>query len=320
MVLLHVCASVVNSGPAGHVGAWWTAHLIESATRWCVPVFVMVSGALLLSRPIDSPPEFYRRRAARRLVPLVVWTVVYLALRAYWARGIDMADLATSVITGVPYYHLWYLYMLLGLYLMTPFIHRFVASASTALRTWFVMIAFAIASLDDIGSHLSPGGAAVFLVMFLPFVPYFVAGHLLRDMPASSPAATLLATAGGCAAGIAIVGGLMVPRWDHIAWEVMYSYLNPLVIVMSLCVFRFGISQPLKSQPAAAWVQRLAPLTLGIYLIHPLWLELLRRVGLYGSALHPAVGIPATTLVAFSLSAASTALLGSLPYVRASVR
>jgi len=112
----------------------------------------------------------------------------------------------------------------------------------------------------------------------------------------------------------------MVPRWDHIAWEVMYSYLNPLVIVMSLCVFRFGISQPLKSQPAAAWVQRLAPLTLGIYLIHPLWLELLRRVGLYGSALHPAVGIPATALVAFSLSAASTALLGSLPYVRASVR
>jgi len=154
----------------------------------------MVSGALLLSRPIDSPPEFYRRRAARLLVPLVVWTVVYLALRAYWARGIDVADLATSVITGVPYYHLWYLYMLLGLYLMTPFIHRFVASASTALRTWFVMIAFAIASLDDIGSHLSPGGAAVFLVMFLPFVPYFVAGHLLRDMPASSPAATLLAT------------------------------------------------------------------------------------------------------------------------------
>lgn len=323
VVLLHVCAGVVNAGPTEHASGWWLADVIESATRWCVPVFVMVSGALLLGRPISSPREFYRRRGARLLVPLLAWSAVYAALSAYLSRDLEWTTVARAIMTEVPYYHLWYLYMLVGLYLVVPFLRAFVASASPALIGWFLIVGFALAVSDDVASRV-PGGtaASIFVVRFLLYVPYLVAGHFLRGLPASAPPprVLLLSIAGGCVAVIALLVGLLAPRLDHLSWEIMYSYLNPLVVLMSLCVFRIGITQPLRSARAIALVRRIAPLTLGVYLVHPLWLEGMRRVGLYGSALHPAFGIPVTALLAFGLSCFTTAALAKVPYLRATVR
>lgn len=86
VVLVHAVAPAVNGTWVAEGGAtWWIANVTDSAGRWCVPVFVMVSGALLLDpRRVERPREFYRRRLARIGVPLVVWTLVHLAYRRWW--------------------------------------------------------------------------------------------------------------------------------------------------------------------------------------------------------------------------------------------
>ena len=52
--------------------SWWSANLWDSFAHWCVPVFVMLSGALLLGRR-EPAPHFWRKRAARLVWPLVGW-------------------------------------------------------------------------------------------------------------------------------------------------------------------------------------------------------------------------------------------------------
>src|SRR6201747_1022387 len=75
VVTIHAIGTATReSGTGWHPAAWWASNLINSACLWCVPVFVMVSGALMLDparRP--SGPHYLRRRMSRILLPLAFW-------------------------------------------------------------------------------------------------------------------------------------------------------------------------------------------------------------------------------------------------------
>lgn len=78
VVLLHVSSRVITWSELGS-NDWWYANLYDSLVRWCVPVFVMISGALLLA-PEKAEPlgVFYKKRASRILSPLVFWSLFYM--------------------------------------------------------------------------------------------------------------------------------------------------------------------------------------------------------------------------------------------------
>ena len=134
VVCVHVSADVAVN-PNDTLLQWWMGNIGEVIGRWAVPVFVMVSGALLLGeRKSFTPKEFYVRRAGRILVPLIFWTIVYLIFRRLRSHTGGTA-LLTDTIKGVPYGHLWFLYMLMGLYAVTPLLRSFVAANSQATIT-----------------------------------------------------------------------------------------------------------------------------------------------------------------------------------------
>src|SRR3954447_23076195 len=65
VLAVHEAGAAVGARRPGEPAdpAWWAANVLDAASRWCVPVFVMVSGALLLDpRRTERPREFYRRR------------------------------------------------------------------------------------------------------------------------------------------------------------------------------------------------------------------------------------------------------------------
>jgi surface polysaccharide O-acyltransferase-like enzyme len=95
----------------------------------------------------------------------------------------------------------------------------------------------------------------------------------------------------------------------------MYNNLDPAVIVMSLALFRFFTSAP----RAPKLMTALAPLTLGVYVLHPFVLHHLHGQGLNGLTGGPFVGIPATTLAAVILSAGLTWVLKKTPVLRKTV-
>ena len=69
VVFLHVAAGVVLGHEVG-TGDWWFGNVYDSVVRWCVPVFVMISGALLLDPgKKEDLSTFYKKRLARVLLP-----------------------------------------------------------------------------------------------------------------------------------------------------------------------------------------------------------------------------------------------------------
>lgn len=91
------------------------ASAIDSAARMSVPLFVIASAYLLF--PLRySAGQFCRKRAIRILIPFVIWSVIYAV-----CHGDAWSNLKSLLLNfNFSASHLWFIYMLLGLYIMMP--------------------------------------------------------------------------------------------------------------------------------------------------------------------------------------------------------
>ena len=113
VVFLHVAVEfVVGNGVGSQY--WWIGNLYDSMVRWSVPVLVMVSGALLLDpSKNEHGSEFYKKRIARILIPILFWSAFFLGLLFF--KGILIGDDPTpksvilSILSRNPYHHMWFL-------------------------------------------------------------------------------------------------------------------------------------------------------------------------------------------------------------------
>ena len=154
VIVLHVAADVVLGNDVGSE-YWWYGNLIDSIVRWCVPVFVMISGALLLDpHKNESLLIFYKKRLSKILLPILFWSVFYLS----WASLKNILhgneptalELIKKLLSGRPYYHMWFLYMILSLYLFTPFFRKIISHSTRKEIILLVFIMFLFAGVNYI--------------------------------------------------------------------------------------------------------------------------------------------------------------------------
>lgn len=319
VIMLHTSARTIYLYGDVSTLVWNAGNLVSSATRWCVPVFVMISGALVLRRPVDEPWSFYRRRVARVGIPLLFWCAAYLAWRWY-TQGETFTPLtaAKAVFSGQPYYHLYFLFLIAGLYLFTPAVAAAVNALPRATAMSTALIALLLAFLVVTLSFWSPNA----LTFFVPYLGYFVMGGLLAQAsPFSSRAWTVLLVA---AIGLtALLTSLLVRSQGGVngTWSLyFYNYFSPTTMAAALAVFVL-VCRARVPERAAAWSVAIAPLTLGMYLVHPMVLEALRRV--WGKAapplLWPVLDVPVTFVATAVISGLIVAVLSRIPGLRATV-
>lgn len=322
MVFLHVAAEVVVFARSDS-GVWWAGNLIDSAARWCVPIFVMVSGALLLDpRPGETNGRFLVRRVERLAPPLIFWSALYLWVHAPPGRPFNFDRALESLYRGRPEYHMWYLFMTAGLYAVTPSLRAVRTRASPTQRGVVVAGLFAVAALHAAGVAFRalPAADNVF-TMWLPFVPYYLCGAELRRVPPDRVPRAVLGLAALAGVGSVALGTrLLVGRHGASAAGLyFYDYLSPPVILTSIAVFLAVRRAARGAGTRAGWLRvaaRIAPVTLGIYLIHPLVLLGLRGLGIAPLAIGGILGVPLVASLAFSLSFLAAAALARVPGLR----
>nr|WP_238361473.1 acyltransferase family protein [Actinopolymorpha pittospori] len=287
VVTIHVCSHLVLEWGTTSAKQWHFGNLAESAARFSVPLFVMVSGAVLLvPRPSERRRDFYLRRASRIAIPLVVWTCFFLVLDA-WSHGREVTayTFVQGFLWGRPYYHLYFLYVVAGLYLVTPFLRAFIVGADRRLLVAAAAVTLGLASADKM-QHVAMGGGGGFnaFTYFLPFLGYYLLGYVVATTRPRRPRRTVL-----CWSLAALVVSVLVTHFG--TWwlfaqtgaqqgRVLYEYYAPPVVLATIAMafllralFGDRASTPARSRR----VRGLADLTFGIFLLHPIPLELLVR-------------------------------------------
>lgn len=135
--------------------AFW-ASFIDSLVRCCVPLFAIASSYLLF--PLRySAGEFARRRAVRVLIPLAIWSLVYAFCWGNPAENLKGLLVNFNYAAG----HLWFVYMLLGVYLLMPLLSPWAEKVGRKELTVYLCIWLFTTSFPMLRDLLGGGHQAI---------------------------------------------------------------------------------------------------------------------------------------------------------------
>jgi surface polysaccharide O-acyltransferase-like enzyme len=275
VVVIHAIGTATReSGTGWHTAPWWFANFINSACLWCVPVFVMVSGALMLDPSRRAyGHHFLRRRMSKILVPLAFWVGVYLVFqRQFYGIDLSWSDTWKSLASGDPFLQLYFLFIVAGLTLLTPVLRRLITHSSRRELQVFTAVALGFGLAEHAFRELG-GGSLNAVTRCLPYVGYYLAGHLLATAtisPRQQQLARRLAVVGWLAT--AFGSGFLAAYYG---WTTggyfLYDYLSPTVMLMSLALF-VGARGWRPKRISVRRLRQYGGATFGVFLIHPLLL------------------------------------------------
>ena len=306
MVIAVHCTDPFNISAAARLNPeynfWGTIY--GSFLRPCVPLFVMLTGMLLL--PVKHEiGSFYKKRLIRIIFPFLIWSVlydlfpwftgvigcdpaiitkffVYAGTNPSQAFGVSLHNILLIPFNFTPMCtHMWYIYMLIGLYLFMPIFSAWVKDATDKQKrmylyfwglTLFLPYVYEYVSKYIFGSCPWNGRFDLFYY-FAGFNGYLLLGHYLSKGNNWSTYKTMLISGVLFAIGYAItyVGfGKMVadPKSTEEQIELFFLYCTPNVVLMTIAVFL--LVQKVKITNAF-WVKLFTNLTkcgFGIYMVH----------------------------------------------------
>ena len=95
-------------------------HIFETRLYVGVPLFVMISGVLFLNPERNyNIKKLYGKHIKRMSIAFLLWSPFY-ALTSCAFKSTELKDILTRIVTG--HVHLWFLFMIIGLYMIVPFL------------------------------------------------------------------------------------------------------------------------------------------------------------------------------------------------------
>lgn len=151
-------------------------------TAPCIGLFFMVSGALLLPVRMDYF-NFLKRRLSKVVIPTLVWIAIYLGLNIYYSQSeINILQSLLSIpFSAQGHGVLWFMYTLIGLYLLAPILSAWVEKASDqeiklVLLLWCVTLCY---PLLNRWLCINTGTTGI-LYYFTGYAGYFLLGYALK--------------------------------------------------------------------------------------------------------------------------------------------
>ena len=323
VIVVHVSGAQLANTAVGSA-AFQALNLYDGLTHWCVPVFTMLSGMFLLDPQHSLPPSKLLGHILRVAVALVVWGLFYALVALYPTDGLSWATVAGAlrdVLLGHTSFHLWFLYMIVGLYLVTPALRAFVRGASRGDFHWFFLLVFLFASLIPTVLRLRPSQTLSLYVnnlnihLVMGYVGYYVLGYYLKAFTLNRPAEYLIYLLGILGAVVTVGGTAWLSQQRGTLAQTFYNYDSPNIALMSVAVFVFfryvlGVSEERSRRQRMSGA---AQVSFGVYLVHLFFIQILRHFGITALSFNPFLSVPVLTLVILLASFAVAWLLSKIP-------
>ena len=327
-VILHRLALAGLNGAAVGGQSWQVFNLYAGLTRWCFPVFLMLSGMFMLDQKRSLPlSKLFFHNLLRLLVALLFWGGLY-SIVGYMASGNRFTlwglwNDILSALRGNTHSHLWPIYIFMGLYLVTPILRAFVRGASRGDLHYFFLLTFLFASLLPMAFRFWPNSTAVLKVWYdrlevqlvLGYVGYYVAGYYLKEYLISRLAEALVYVLGVIGAVITVWGTLVLSRSAGGFSTILYEYMAPNIVCFSVAIvvlFRYvlGVSEERSRRQRLSGVARI---TFGIYLVHEFFLVLLSWLNISVFTFPAVASVPLLAALVFLCSFAVAWLISKIP-------
>lgn len=329
VITIHSAAPLLVRYDTAGPRFWWAANIYNSLSRWCIPVFFMISGAFLIPKANNSLSMFFKRRLQRILLPFLLWSFLYFLWRIYInGEELQFGEFFPLLIQGPIYYHLWFFYVLIILYLFAPILGIYFSAAKGLNPFYFFLLWFISVSIVPLlqeyfglNFYFSNGSA------YSPYnyLGYFFLGFLLKDITLSIKETFLLLLFFFTGLFLTALGtyDLTVVQGDGQFEPFFYNYYSPNVFLMTFSIYLLVKNIPLQNSGEAGIIPRVASCVPGIFLVHAMTIAVYKQ-GMLGFMLNetmyqPALGIPLFSLAVFGASLFVVAIIKMIPGLKYAV-
>ena len=299
-------------------------NLYDSLSRWSVPAFVMISGALFLGREI-SIKRLYGKNILRLFSAFLFWSVMYLIIEGKDSSPIECVK---SLITGN--FHMWFILMIIGLYMFLPILNRVVSDRKLLKYLLLLALTFSVILpfinlcilYTDNSGLISVCEAVSSDINFMNFgyvsgyIGYFLLGYYLNTIDIKAETSHLIFFLGilGFAATYFLTDRV-VEKTGKLSIE-FYGDLTLNVLLTAIGCFVFA-KYIFKNVRFNSFVSYLSRCTFGAYIIHMIILNKLIMIPDFSAmdANNLIFIVPILALLTFVISMIISAILNKIPVI-----
>lgn len=310
--------------------SWAVVDVYQTLGVIGVPLFLMLTGALLLQpeKKDESLKVFFKKRWARIGVPTLFWGVAYFVWD-FLVQHIEFSSrtFVQGILNG-PYTQFWYLYVLVGLYLLTPILRKLIGQVDETIMKYFAILWFVGAAVMPFFVLLTSFQLNGNVFTVTGYVGYYVLGAYLVTVRMRRRTISILMILGVALTAIgtyvlaATVGGTDMYFFQQ--------YLSPTIILASVMMFMMFLTvKPPSFQtqiaiPVVSTGNKLIGVisenTFPIFLLHVMVIESIQK-GYFGftinrDVLNPVIEVPLLTAIVFFSCLGIILLLKKVPYVK----
>lgn len=278
VVIIHVVAPVATAEYLLENADqfWWTATFLDSFARFSVPAFVVFTGygAYQINRVEGGVARLakFQGQAIKVAKITVFWSLCFMA----WTivRG-DYADQSYSLklwlgiikpmIAGLPYFHLWYLFMVIPLLFVVPYLVNVIDKVEIEKRPRVLLVSAIFCLLFSLQNYYYEN-QLIFLFWFVEYIFYFIFGYFLSTIKCSLNKPLLCMAVAVCVLINAVLTYNTIELFGSRRGQYFFDFVSPLVMAQTICMFLLFVNLKAAS---IIQVTKLVPYTLGVYVIHP---------------------------------------------------
>ncbi|MGL5151921.1 MAG: acyltransferase [Clostridium sp.] len=311
VILLHANAMYLMPIKEGKVGIISSIVIISISviTRIAVPIFVLISGRYVIESLSNiSVKEFYKKRILRLIYPLIFWSILFGTLSLALVPGTTIKTYFIDFISGfannMTAIHIWYLYMLLGLYLVSPIIYTFIKNMNQKKLLIIGSILTLFGFLVEIFKNKT--GINLWILWWLEFLGLFIMGYALRGIKIKSKNYLLI-----------IIGIIQVISSAICCYlfsvgsslgMVFFWGLTPTTTITAILVYLYFENNTMQE----CIVSKDSKYVLGVYLLHPIILILIKNLSMG----MPVIEVILKTIIAYLISLFIIKLLYKIKFMR----
>lgn len=326
VVVLHSASPLLSMYPEVIMKNWYVANIYDSVVRMGVPLFFMISGFLLLRKYDEDNKVFFTKRIHKVIIPMLAWAFIYILFIKYvQEKDINIIKRMIVALNMYTYYHLWFLYTLLGLYLVTPFLRIIIKYSSKKLLYYFLGLwlihVFIIPMINKLG-HVS---FQSHLPIFTESLGYFVLGYVLANFRYSKKI-FYIALLAFVISTISVIMATYIFTINLGAFDSsFYGAEGGFGIIQAISTFimikySFCDSHNELSLKSVKIIKYFSTTSFGIYLIHPIFIAIFEK-GYFGFIIDIKTGdafylIPTLAILTFVFSSITVYMMQKIPYIK----
>lgn len=188
IIAIHCTDKLVETGVYDYI--WYVGDIIQGIVRIALPMFVLLSGTLILNSKKEEPLwKFYLKRLLKIMLPLYIYSFIYLFVFNYnysidILMPMNFLRAIKQIAEGEVYFHLWFGYMIMGIYLCAPFLKKMCQSLTDKECKGLTVLIFIISAIK----YLLPTYKINIGLQNIPFIDWtliFLLGYLITREPIS---------------------------------------------------------------------------------------------------------------------------------------